>query len=54
MNAYQKFAGMTKDEYTQAVTQFARKHGYYVRTVRVMTVLRLAAVKEWKERHGTT
>ncbi len=31
---------------TAAIQKYARKHGYYSRTVRTMTVLRLAALKE--------
>ena len=39
---------LTRKELTQAVQRYARKHGFYARTVRGMTVLRLAAIAEWR------
>jgi hypothetical protein len=41
---------MSKAERTKAYTRFARKYGYFVRTVRTMTCLRYEAIKEWKEK----
>lgn len=38
---------LSKKQLTQAVTRYARRHGHYVRTVRTMTSLRLAAIEEW-------
>jgi len=43
---------MTKAQVTAAVTSFARRHGYYVRTVRTMTALKMAAIQEY--RRGTS
>lgn len=39
---------LTSSQVTQAIQQYARKHGYYVTTVRVITRLRNEAIKEWK------
>lgn len=41
---------LSKTELTKAIARFARKHGYYARTVRNMTSLRLAAINEWRNR----
>jgi hypothetical protein len=38
---------LTKSEMAVAVRRYARRHGYYAGTVRSMTVLRLAAVREF-------
>jgi hypothetical protein len=38
---------LTKKERTKAFQRYARKHGFYTRTVRTMTSLRFAAIKEW-------
>ncbi len=38
---------LTRKELTKAIARYARKHGYYARTVRGMTVLRIAAVAEY-------
>jgi hypothetical protein len=37
----------SKSEVTKAVTRYARKHGFYTRTVRTMTDLKRAAMKEY-------
>ena len=37
---------MTRKQLTQAIQQYARRHGYYARTVRTVTSLRLAAIRE--------
>jgi hypothetical protein len=39
---------LTKSELTKAVRQYARRHGYYARTVRNMTSLRRAAILEYQ------
>ncbi len=41
---------LTKAQLTQAVQAYARRHGFYTRTVRGMTSLRRAAIKEFSER----
>ena len=41
---------LTAKERTQAIQQYARKHGFYARTVRHMTDLRYKAVAEWLEK----
>jgi hypothetical protein len=41
---------LTSRELTEAVQGFARRHGYYARTVRTMTSLMLAAIAEWRQR----
>jgi len=41
---------LTKKQLTEAIQAYARKHGYYVRTVRGMTSLRIAAISEWRMR----
>lgn len=41
---------LTKRELTKAVAAYCRKHGHFARTVRTMTVLRYAAVREFCER----
>lgn len=38
---------LTRSEVTDAVRRYARKYGYYARTVRSMTSLRNAAMKEY-------
>jgi hypothetical protein len=40
---------LTKKQLRKAVQQFARKHGYYCRTVRSCTSLRYAAIREYKQ-----
>lgn len=40
---------LTSKQLTQAIQRYARRHGFYARTVRTMTSLRLAAIAEWKE-----
>lgn len=42
---------LTKKELTAACQRYARRHGYYTRTVRGMTVLLLAAIAEWRALH---
>ena len=37
---------LTRKQLTKAIQRYARKHGYYARTVRTVTVLRLAAIRE--------
>lgn len=39
-----------KKELTQAIARYARRHGYYARTVRAVSALHLAARLEWLER----
>ncbi len=41
---------LTRKELTLACQRYARRHGYYTRTVRTMTRLFLAAIAEWKSR----
>lgn len=41
---------LTKTEMTQAVRRYARRHGHYVRTVRTMSVLRMAAIAEFRSK----
>ena len=41
---------LTSKELTKAIASYARRHGYYARTVRGMTSLRLAAISEWVNR----
>jgi hypothetical protein len=43
---------LTRAEWTEAVRGFARRHGYYARTVRGMTTLRLRAGAEYLERRA--
>ncbi len=40
---------LSNNQVTEAVTKYARKHGHYVRTVRTVSNLRYAAIREWKE-----
>ncbi len=40
---------LTKSQMTQAIQQYARRHGYYARTVRAVTVLWLAAIREYAD-----
>ncbi len=37
---------MTRKEMTKAIQKYARKHGYYARTVRAVSILRYAAIRE--------
>ena len=37
---------LTSKQRTKAITKYARRHGYFVTTVRNMTSLLLAAIKE--------
>ena len=37
---------MTRKQLTKAIQQYARRHGYYARTVRAVTALRIAAIRE--------
>ena len=39
---------LTKKQLTQAVNRYARKHGYYARTVRTVSSLRYAAIQEYR------
>jgi hypothetical protein len=41
---------LSRKDLTKAVARYARKHGYYVSTVRNMTRLRYDAIKEWRNR----
>ncbi len=43
---------LTSKQLTEACQLYARRHGYYTRTVRTMTSLMLAAIKEWREREA--
>lgn len=38
---------LTKSEVTKAVQQYARRHGYYARTVRTVSSLFYAALREY-------
>lgn len=38
---------LTRKEITAAVKRYARKHGFYHRTVRSITSLRRSAIAEW-------
>lgn len=40
---------LTRKELTTAVKRYARKHGFYHRTVRNVTSLRRSAIAEWLE-----
>ena len=42
---------LTKKQMTQACQRYARKYGYYVRTVRDVTALKIAAITEYKKSH---
>lgn len=44
---------MTKTNTTKAIARYARRHGFYARTVRAVTTLRECAVREWLS-PGTT
>ena len=39
---------LTKKQLSQAVQKYARKHGWYARTVRTVTALRYAAIAEYQ------
>ena len=39
---------LTKSELTVAVQRYARRHGYYARTVRTVSSLFYAAIVEWR------
>ncbi len=39
---------LTRRELTRAIARYARRHGYYARTVRACTALLLAAIAEWR------
>ena len=41
----------TRSEATDAFRRFARRHNYCTRTVRTMTSLRVAALREWVADH---
>lgn len=43
---------LSRKQVTQAVNRYARRHGFYARTVRAVTSLRFAAVREYLERLG--
>lgn len=43
---------LTRKQLTAAVARYARKHGYYARTVRTMTVLLRAAIDEYRKFHN--
>lgn len=43
-------AKLSKKQRTEAFQQYARKHGYYTRTVRHMTSLKQLAIQEYTER----
>lgn len=40
---------LSRSEVTKAVRLFARRHGFYARTVRTMTDLKMKAMKEYVE-----
>lgn len=42
---------ITHKQQTQAIAQYARKHGYYARTVRAVTSLRYEAIKLWQTKN---
>lgn len=39
---------MSRTTLTAAIRRYARRHGYSASTVRTVTVLRLAAIREWR------
>jgi hypothetical protein len=41
---------LTKSQITAACQRYARRHGHYTGTVRTMTVLLLAAIKEYRSK----
>lgn len=41
--------GMTRRDITKAVSCYARRHGFYARTVRTVTVLFRDAIREYRE-----
>ena len=43
-------AKLTKSEMAKALARYARRHGYYARTVRTCSALRYAAIAEWRQR----
>ena len=43
---------LTKTQLTQAIGRYARRHGYSASMVRTCTSLRMAAIREWKDRQG--
>lgn len=43
---------LTAKQRTVAIRRYARKHGYYARTVRAVRVLFLAALREYEEYLG--
>lgn len=43
---------LKNSEVTKAVQTYARKYGYYTRTVRDVSVLRYAAIAEYKVKVG--
>ncbi len=40
---------LTRKELTAAIARYARKHGYFSRTVRAVSALRYAACREYME-----
>lgn len=40
---------LTQKELTKAVARYARLHGHFASTVRAVSSLRYAAIKEWRE-----
>ena len=47
-----KSGKLTRSELTAAVTAYARKHGWYVRTVRSMYYLKRKAIEDYKAKHA--
>lgn len=45
---------LTKAQETSAITAYARKYGYYVRTIRVCTELRAKACGEYRAKHSVS
>lgn len=45
---------LTKKQLTQAIAKYARKHGFYARTVRAVSALRYAAIAAFKLERKTS
>lgn len=41
---------LTKKQLTDAIRSYAKRHGYYARTVRAVSCLRYAAIKDFLAR----
>lgn len=43
---------LRKRELTQAIARYARRHGFFARTVRAVSSIKFEAIREWQERQG--